>query len=81
MRGGSVLESFSMVNTIVFDKTGTLTIGRPTVTEVVPQGHNDETNAKLVKSIMKKIFKVLELSSLLKMEVIPVWITHYAFKR
>ncbi|XP_031129342.1 copper-transporting ATPase PAA1, chloroplastic [Ipomoea triloba] len=46
LRGGSVLESFSMVNTIVFDKTGTLTIGRPTVTEVVPQGHNDETNAK-----------------------------------
>ncbi|KAK4378596.1 hypothetical protein RND71_000458 [Anisodus tanguticus] len=33
LRGGSVLERFSTVNTIVFDKTGTLTIGRPTVTK------------------------------------------------
>lgn len=35
LRGGSVLEKFSMVNTIVFDKTGTLTIGKPVVTKVV----------------------------------------------
>ncbi|KAJ7968194.1 Copper-transporting ATPase [Quillaja saponaria] len=34
LRGGSILEKFSMVNTIVFDKTGTLTIGRPVVTKV-----------------------------------------------
>ncbi|XP_016437598.1 copper-transporting ATPase PAA1, chloroplastic [Nicotiana tabacum] len=38
LRGGSVLERFSTVNTVVFDKTGTLTIGRPTVTKVVSQG-------------------------------------------
>ncbi|KAL5787657.1 hypothetical protein ACOSP7_004606 [Xanthoceras sorbifolium] len=38
LRGGSVLEKFSMVNTIVFDKTGTLTIGRPVVTEVLTSG-------------------------------------------
>uniref|UniRef100_A0A2N9G4Q0 HMA domain-containing protein n=1 Tax=Fagus sylvatica TaxID=28930 RepID=A0A2N9G4Q0_FAGSY len=37
-RGGSILERFSMVDTIVFDKTGTLTIGRPVVTKVVTPG-------------------------------------------
>lgn len=35
LRGGNILEKFSMVNSIVFDKTGTLTIGRPVVTKVV----------------------------------------------
>ena len=38
LRGGSILERFSSVNTIVFDKTGTLTIGRPVVKKVVTQG-------------------------------------------
>ncbi|XP_051144649.1 copper-transporting ATPase PAA1, chloroplastic isoform X2 [Andrographis paniculata] len=42
LRGGSILEKFSTVNTIVFDKTGTLTIGRPTVTKVVT--HDDQVN-------------------------------------
>ncbi|CAH9118656.1 unnamed protein product [Cuscuta europaea] len=46
LRGGSILEKFSMVNAIVFDKTGTLTIGRPTVTAVVPQGCIEDTNSK-----------------------------------
>ncbi|CAM8974177.1 unnamed protein product [Rhodiola kirilowii] len=35
LRGGDVLEKFSMVNTVVFDKTGTLTIGKPVVKRVV----------------------------------------------
>lgn len=38
LRGGNILEKFSMVNMIVFDKTGTLTIGRPVVTKVVASG-------------------------------------------
>lgn len=38
LRGGNILEKFSMVNTIVLDKTGTLTIGRPVVTKVVASG-------------------------------------------
>ncbi|KAJ4716896.1 Copper-transporting ATPase [Melia azedarach] len=38
LRGGNILEKFSMVNTVVFDKTGTLTIGRPVVTKVVTSG-------------------------------------------
>lgn len=49
LRGGSVLERFSTVNTIVFDKTGTLTIGRPIVTKVVSQGqgHQEDADARL----------------------------------
>ncbi|KAI9121026.1 hypothetical protein K1719_008059 [Acacia pycnantha] len=35
LRGGHILEKFSMVDAIVFDKTGTLTIGRPVVTRIV----------------------------------------------
>ncbi|PIN00183.1 Cation transport ATPase [Handroanthus impetiginosus] len=47
LRGGSILERFSAVNTIVFDKTGTLTIGKPTVTKVVVQSHQGDTNPQL----------------------------------
>ncbi|GAB4853227.1 Polyamine N-acetyltransferase 1 [Ancistrocladus abbreviatus] len=35
LRGGDVLEKFSMADVIVFDKTGTLTTGKPVVTEVL----------------------------------------------
>ncbi|KAF3435020.1 hypothetical protein FNV43_RR22107 [Rhamnella rubrinervis] len=43
LRGGNILEKFSMVNTIVFDKTGTLTIGRPVVRKVVtPRSANSK---------------------------------------
>ncbi|CAK9164296.1 unnamed protein product [Ilex paraguariensis] len=46
LRGGNVLEKFSMVNTIVFDKTGTLTIGRPVVTKVITQGRKEDADSK-----------------------------------
>ena len=35
LRGGNILEKFSLINFVVFDKTGTLTVGRPVVTKVV----------------------------------------------
>ncbi|VVA37511.1 PREDICTED: copper-transporting [Prunus dulcis] len=35
LRGGNILEKFSMVNTVVFDKTGTLTMGKPVVTKIL----------------------------------------------
>ncbi|KAJ0009936.1 hypothetical protein Pint_33284 [Pistacia integerrima] len=46
LRGGNILEKFSMVNTIVFDKTGTLTIGRPVVTKVVTSGSPKSTDPR-----------------------------------
>ncbi|KAL6545798.1 Polyamine N-acetyltransferase 1 [Orobanche gracilis] len=47
LRGGSILERFSAVNTVVFDKTGTLTVGKPTVKKVVILGHQADTNTEL----------------------------------
>lgn len=49
LRGGSVLERFSIVDTLVFDKIGTLTIGRPIMTKVVSQGqgHQEDADARL----------------------------------
>ena len=35
MHGGSIVEKFVAVNTVVFDKTGTLTIGKPVVTKIL----------------------------------------------
>lgn len=40
LRGGSVLEKFAGVDTIVFDKTGTLTVGKPVVTKVLSSNDN-----------------------------------------
>uniref|UniRef100_A0A1D1YAP0 Copper-transporting ATPase PAA1, chloroplastic n=2 Tax=Anthurium amnicola TaxID=1678845 RepID=A0A1D1YAP0_9ARAE len=47
IRGGSVLEKFSGVDTIVFDKTGTLTNGKPVVTKVLTFG--SQTGGNQVK--------------------------------
>ncbi|GMH21062.1 hypothetical protein Nepgr_022904 [Nepenthes gracilis] len=46
LRGGHVLEKFSMTNVIVFDKTGTLTTGKPVVTNVLTLGSekNEDSN-------------------------------------
>ncbi|XP_028788777.1 copper-transporting ATPase PAA1, chloroplastic [Neltuma alba] len=41
LRGGNILEKFSMVDAVVFDKTGTLTIGRPVVTKLVDTSGQD----------------------------------------
>ncbi|KAI4342087.1 hypothetical protein MLD38_026745 [Melastoma candidum] len=46
LRGGSVLEKFSMVDTVVFDKTGTLTVGKPVVKKVLTFGSHQETNLR-----------------------------------
>lgn len=52
LRGGSVLEKFAMVDTIVFDKTGTLTVGRPVVTKVITQGCGSENDSQLSTHII-----------------------------
>ncbi|XP_076902012.1 copper-transporting ATPase PAA1, chloroplastic-like [Bidens hawaiensis] len=47
LRGGSILETFSAVNTIVFDKTGTLTIGKPIVTKIVTTASEEYSELQL----------------------------------
>ncbi|KAM5562021.1 copper-transporting ATPase PAA1, chloroplastic [Rosa sericea] len=46
LRGGNVLEKFSMVNTVVFDKTGTLTMGKPVVTKILTPEHAEVTDVE-----------------------------------
>ncbi|XP_040363785.1 copper-transporting ATPase PAA1, chloroplastic isoform X3 [Rosa chinensis] len=46
LRGGNVLEKFSMVNTVVFDKTGTLTMGKPVVTKILTPKHAEVTDVE-----------------------------------
>lgn len=47
LRGGNILEKFSLVNVFIFDKTGTLTIGRPVVTKVVTPSGMDHSDSRL----------------------------------
>lgn len=54
IKTGAGLEIIPKVGTIVFDKTGTLTIGRPTLTDIVPAGDVESTEAlQLVAAIEK----------------------------
>jgi P-type E1-E2 ATPase len=42
IKGGQYFERLSLIDTIVFDKTGTLTIGKPQVTDIIPNsGYTD----------------------------------------
>jgi P-type Cu+ transporter len=51
IKGGQYLEKLSSIDTIVFDKTGTLTIGKPQVTDVIPnEGYNEFELLQLASS-------------------------------
>ncbi|XP_012084586.1 copper-transporting ATPase PAA1, chloroplastic isoform X2 [Jatropha curcas] len=63
LRGGSILEKFSMVKTIVFDKTGTLTVGRPVVTKILTLGGVKITDAQLNSNSMWSEGEVLKLAA------------------
>ncbi|XP_043813904.1 copper-transporting ATPase PAA1, chloroplastic isoform X3 [Manihot esculenta] len=63
LRGGSVLEKFSMAKTIVFDKTGTLTIGRPVVTKVVTPGGVKITDIQENVNLTLSEVEVLKLAA------------------
>ncbi|TSC75761.1 MAG: Cu2+-exporting ATPase [Parcubacteria group bacterium Gr01-1014_30] len=45
LKGGEALEKAYKIKSIAFDKTGTLTIGKPVVTDFVPLGGIQETEA------------------------------------
>lgn len=42
VKNGETLELAEKIGCVVFDKTGTLTVGRPELTEIIPQGSHDE---------------------------------------
>ncbi|CAI9104024.1 OLC1v1002628C1 [Oldenlandia corymbosa var. corymbosa] len=63
LRGGSVLERFSAVNTVVFDKTGTLTLGRPVVTKVSTQGFEDNMGSRRDSDIQWSEADILKLAA------------------
>ncbi|XP_021753194.1 copper-transporting ATPase PAA1, chloroplastic-like [Chenopodium quinoa] len=45
LRGGDILEKFSLANVVVFDKTGTLTIGKPVVMQVITHENESLSNS------------------------------------
>ncbi|MHC4187408.1 MAG: heavy metal translocating P-type ATPase [Planctomycetota bacterium] len=49
-KGGEHLESAHRINTAVLDKTGTLTQGEPVLTDILPEGIDENTFLKLVGS-------------------------------
>ncbi|KAL4580899.1 hypothetical protein LXL04_017105 [Taraxacum kok-saghyz] len=67
LRGGSILEKFSEVNTIVFDKTGTLTIGKPVVTKIItsktPPDESSQLHVNLNENEKWSEVDVLKLAS------------------
>lgn len=42
IRNGDALEMPRKVTTVIFDKTGTLTLGKPTITDIIPYGSDEE---------------------------------------
>ena len=55
VKGGSVLEAASRVDTVLLDKTGTLTTGKPRLTDVVAQPGFDEAELlRLVAAVERE---------------------------
>ena len=43
IKGGEALETAQHISAVVLDKTGTLTIGKPSVTDIIPEGLTEDT--------------------------------------
>ena len=48
------LENLHRIDTVVLDKTGTLTIGKPAVTDILPQNVSEEELLKIAASLERK---------------------------
>lgn len=54
VKGGMHLENLGKLKVIAFDKTGTLTYGRPSVTNIVPWGSIDESEALRIAGAVER---------------------------
>lgn len=54
VKGGMHLENLGKLKVIAFDKTGTLTYGRPSVTNIVPLGSIDESEALRIAGAVER---------------------------
>lgn len=77
-KGGEPLEQLGVVQTMIFDKTGTLTIGRPIVTEVIPEtGVAESEFLRIVLSLERRsthplaIAAVRELGDRVSADMVP----------
>jgi P-type Cu+ transporter len=50
IKGGEALETAQHVNAIVLDKTGTITAGKPSITDIIPEGVSQNTLLALAAS-------------------------------
>jgi Cu+-exporting ATPase len=54
IKGGDYLEIARNVKSVVFDKTGTLTVGKPSVTDVLPNGKYDADTVLMLAASVEK---------------------------
>ena len=50
IKGGEALETAQHISAVVLDKTGTLTVGKPAVTDIIPEGLTENTLLSLAAS-------------------------------
>lgn len=53
IKGGEALETAQHVDAVVLDKTGTITAGKPSITDIVPEGVSQDTLLALAASAEK----------------------------
>jgi Cu+-exporting ATPase len=54
IKGGEYLETTHKLQAVVFDKTGTLTQGKPSVTDIIPDGGHSEEEVLLLAAMAER---------------------------